>query len=83
MPGSKTQHCAPSWRPHYYEPSVPNRTVKNQVESQLVYVEANAPVYIPDIDGDEENSQVGPCESKDKWFSAIVLLRGCSWARII
>src|SRR2546422_7093166 len=55
---SKAQHCAPIWRPHYHEPSVPNRTVKNQIESQLVYVEANAPVHIPDIDRDEENSQV-------------------------
>src|SRR5512133_1479452 len=55
---SKTQHCAPIWRTHYDESSLTNRTVKNQVESQLVYIEANAPVYIPDIDRDEENPQV-------------------------
>src|SRR6185437_8973835 len=56
---SKTQHCAPIWRPHYHEASVSNRTVKDQIESQLIYVEANAPVHIPNIDRDEENPQVG------------------------
>jgi hypothetical protein len=55
---SQTQHCAPIRRPHYHESSVPNRTVKNQIESQLVYIEANAPVHIPDMDRDEEDAQI-------------------------
>src|SRR5438552_12397232 len=56
---SKTQHCAPIWWPHYHEASVSNQTVKNQIESQLAYIEANAPVHIPNIDRDEEDPQVG------------------------
>src|SRR5580765_3760391 len=68
--GSETDHGAAIGRPYHHESPIAHRAVEEEIEPQLVDVEANAAVHITNIDRDEKNPEVGDLR---------IQARDCAW----